>query len=537
MSAPPCPTESPISTTPTTLTTTKDSSSEANLTNTEDAFNITEQPILHRTTVVPSHEEITELILEMVPNPTESAQVESSTGESENEELVTEFIPGLGEEDEALILTTAAPAVVTIRTVSTTAPRLTATQREELIGHLAGVNLQSGEKTVLTPDQKLAVEQELEYRRVGLPPFDDPDTWQRLSRQEQTEFNRKFRELSEELQVFSSNQFNTLPDTFLEHAFNMFILLDIQTLSQVLYRELEETRAIQLQKHRVLQRQEEEQTRAQNLLQSSVQFVQQPSIQEQFQEQPRRLEQFQEQQSIQDQLHEQPRQLEQFQEQPTRQEQFQEQPRRLEKFQEQQTRQEQFQKQSRAQEQTRFSPQINEDNSMFQQKLINRKSIIDPRLRFQFDPRRRQPVQQQQQVQQQAQNQEQLFNPKTFEQFQQHFDSQPQHQLNSQPQQQFNSQPQQQLNFQSQQQFNSQPQQQFNSQPLQQFNSHSLQFFEKSLENQQQTQFQTQSGKKQVLQQESNEQLSPQEQHHLEEQERLIAAAVRLQNSLAFPEV
>ncbi len=54
-----------------------------------------------------------------------------------------------------------------------------------------------------------------------------------VNRDQQSKFNQKFRSLSPELQRFSANQFNQLQDDILEHAFNMFLTLDADTLAQV----------------------------------------------------------------------------------------------------------------------------------------------------------------------------------------------------------------------------------------------------------------------------------------------------------------
>ena len=640
--APPWPTDSPVSTTPvstnpvsinsvspdavpstlvsispdvsiTTVSTIIDSTSERKLSNDDDLqLNSTD------------HQNVQKFItsdLDKVENQTKPTPVDLST-DGPKEEVVTEPVSAIGEEDEALVLTLV-PGSETNSHVPTKAPTLTAAQREGLIGHLLSLDLQPGDKIGLTPDQRLAVEQELEYRRLGLPDFTDPDPWQKLSREEQSEFNRKFRELSQELQVFSSNQFNTLPESFLEHAFNMFILLDIQTLSKVLERELEDIRAHQLQQQRLVQQQQQEDQGGDDRLQQPrtqeqfLQFLEQPQIQEQFIEQSRIQEEFLEQPRIQEQFHKQPRIQEQFLEQPRTQEQFLKQPRIKEQFLEQPRTQEQFieqpriqaklheqprtqeqffeqpriqeqasrqdliKKQPRTQDffaqeqgfeqgtrqeqftsQNRFSPQISDDTSSFQQQLSSRKSTIDPRLRSQFDPRRRQPAQHQQpkeqqqqvqqlpqQVQQQPQHdQQQNFVPHSFELLQQHFNSQSQNQLTRQSQQQLNSHPRQ-LN--SQQQFDSQQSnskshfdsksQQLKSQQQQQLSSQKQQFTTQPQQGFSTQQFFNEPSKK-IQQQEAPkhqlpEQLSPQDQRHFAEQERLIAEAIRLQNSLAFPEV
>ena len=53
----------------------------------------------------------------------------------------------------------------------------------------------------LSPGQRLALSQELELQQLGLPAFTDPTPWQRLSRDQQLEFNRKYLALPTHLQV------------------------------------------------------------------------------------------------------------------------------------------------------------------------------------------------------------------------------------------------------------------------------------------------------------------------------------------------
>merc|ERR1712200_15461 len=103
----------------------------------------------------------------------------------------------------------------------------------------------------------LAVEQELEVRRLGLQPFSDPSPWERLSRDQQKLFNTKYRALKPELQEFSSRMFNSAPDRILEHAFAMFINYDIDLLSQVIARELEEEREDELLRQRNAKQQQQ----------------------------------------------------------------------------------------------------------------------------------------------------------------------------------------------------------------------------------------------------------------------------------------
>ena len=90
----------------------------------------------------------------------------------------------------------------------------------------------------LTPRQRLAISQELEYQQLGLPPFSDPSPWQRLSRDQQDKFNQKYLALSPELQDFSKSQFLTLSERAQKHAYNAFLALDINSLAAVIQREM-----------------------------------------------------------------------------------------------------------------------------------------------------------------------------------------------------------------------------------------------------------------------------------------------------------
>merc|ERR1711937_888335 len=115
-------------------------------------------------------------------------------------------------------VTTVAPTTTAPSTSSptppepTTAPRIAARERESLISHLGNVDLTNVDKLVLTPRQRLAIAQELEYQQLGLAPYTDPTPWQRLSREQQEEFNRKYLALRSDLQEYSRNQFLSLPE-------------------------------------------------------------------------------------------------------------------------------------------------------------------------------------------------------------------------------------------------------------------------------------------------------------------------------------
>merc|ERR1711997_664613 len=105
-------------------------------------------------------------------------------------ELVTEadIITGLtdpGIETEVttvlpLATTEQAAATTTLSTTTTTTtpppppPRLSGKEREALIGHLGNIDLRNTDTLVLTPRQRLAISQELEYQQLGLSSFTDP---------------------------------------------------------------------------------------------------------------------------------------------------------------------------------------------------------------------------------------------------------------------------------------------------------------------------------------------------------------------------
>jgi len=155
------------------------------------------------------------------------------------------------------------------------ATRLSGKERKALISHLSDVDLESVEKLVLSPRQKLALTQELEYKRLGLPAFSDPTPWQRLSREEQEEFNKKYLGLRPELQEYSRVQFTSLPEERQEHAYRMFLHLDINTLAQVISRELErQQEAKNLFENEALPADFEELTFSQNTQQQPFESIQ-----------------------------------------------------------------------------------------------------------------------------------------------------------------------------------------------------------------------------------------------------------------------
>merc|ERR1712025_1430269 len=247
-------------------------------------------------------------------------------------------------------------------------PRMSGKEREALIAHLGNIDLRNTDKLVLTPRQRLAIALELEYQQLGLQPFQDPTPWQRLSREEQQLFNEKYLALAPAIQEFAKAQFTSLSEERQEHAFNMFLNLDLETLTSVISRELqreqEAKQAAEAERRRQqLERQRQEEARRQFELEQQRRRAQ---------EVPRnqggnRFSNFQQQQPQQ-----------QFQQQQFQQQQFQ-----------------QFQQPQQA------APQFNQQS----------------RLPNNFDPRRRQP-QPQQQFQQQPQQQFQ-FQQQSQQQFQQ----------------------------------------------------------------------------------------------------------------------
>ena len=72
-----------------------------------------------------------------------------------------------------------------------------------MLERLGPVDINDLERLDLTARQRLAISQELEYQQLGLPPFSDPSPWQRLSRDQQIEFNKKYLALPRDLQVVS----------------------------------------------------------------------------------------------------------------------------------------------------------------------------------------------------------------------------------------------------------------------------------------------------------------------------------------------
>merc|ERR1711902_113069 len=230
----------------------------------------TTQPIIETTTEIQVEKEITtqaqseeistQQKLDTSTTTVTSVEITTLEPEEELSEKVTTVIP-----DESKV-TPAAEEIISPTTDSATpttvAPRIPAKERESLISHLGNVDLTNVDKLVLTPRQRLAIEQELEYQQLGLAPYTDPTPWQRLTRDQQEKFNRKYLALRSDLQEYSRNQFLSLPEDRQEHAYNAFLSLDIETLSQVIDSELEKERealeAVRIAEERERQRLEEE---------------------------------------------------------------------------------------------------------------------------------------------------------------------------------------------------------------------------------------------------------------------------------------
>ena len=124
-------------------------------------------------------------------------------------------------------------------------------ERRILIAYLGNIDLSQDdidiESLKATPIEKLAIAQELELQRHGLAPFTDLTVWQRLSKDQQKEFNRKYLALPYELKMFSRDQFLTLSDKMQARAYNAFLKLDLNTLTHILEQEMETFKKITTQ--------------------------------------------------------------------------------------------------------------------------------------------------------------------------------------------------------------------------------------------------------------------------------------------------
>jgi len=83
---------------------------------------------------------------------------------------------------------------------------------------------------------------------ANIQPDATASPWERLTRVQQEEFNRKYLALRPELQEYSRNQFLSLPPERQEHAYAAFLSADLETLSRAIDREFRRERlAIQQQ--------------------------------------------------------------------------------------------------------------------------------------------------------------------------------------------------------------------------------------------------------------------------------------------------
>merc|ERR1712080_394634 len=109
---------------------------------------------------------------------------------------------------------------------------------------LLRLDLESANLDELSARQKAALEQELNYRELGLEPWADPNPWQRLTREQQLAFNEAYLALGDDVQEFARQMFVTVSEAQQEHAFNAFLSLDLATLTAVLQKEMAEQEAL-----------------------------------------------------------------------------------------------------------------------------------------------------------------------------------------------------------------------------------------------------------------------------------------------------
>jgi len=162
-------------------------------------------------------------------------------------------------------------------------PYISGKEREALLSYLGNVDFNKVDKLILTPRQQQAITQELEHQKLGLTPFSDPTAWQRLTRDQQLEFNRKYLALRQDLQEYSRNKFLSLSEEMQVHAYNAFISLDIDTLAEVIKNEVKREQEEDIQRLR----EERERLEKEQQQQRHRDFQQQER--NRFQEQPRSL--------------------------------------------------------------------------------------------------------------------------------------------------------------------------------------------------------------------------------------------------------
>jgi len=160
----------------------------------------------------------------------DESDISSGDEESKENSEVTTILP-----ETTSALADPLPKAATIEPV--VERLLSGKERQALLSPLGEVDLRRVDKLILTPVQQLAITQELELLDLGLAPFSDPTTWERLGREKQVAFNEKYLALEPSLQEFSREQFLSASPNTLSHALNMFISLPMDTLTQILKEE------------------------------------------------------------------------------------------------------------------------------------------------------------------------------------------------------------------------------------------------------------------------------------------------------------
>merc|ERR1712142_505766 len=96
---------------------------------------------------------------------TETTTTEAPKVETTTAPVVTTIAPVTTPKE--ITTTTAPPPPPTTTTPPPPPPRLSGKEREALIAHLGNIDLTQTDKLVLTPRQRLAIAQELEYQQLG----------------------------------------------------------------------------------------------------------------------------------------------------------------------------------------------------------------------------------------------------------------------------------------------------------------------------------------------------------------------------------
>jgi len=188
---------------------------------------------LNQITTMEQIEEMVQAVTTEIP----ATELSASTAATPTTTMATQALVELS--------TTSRPAFTTPQTRS---PYISGNERETLLSYLGNVDLNEVDKLILTPRQQQAITQELEHQKLGLTPFSDPSPWQRLTKDQQMEFNRKYLALRQDLQEYSRNKFLSLSEEMQEHAYNAFISLDINTLAEVITNEVKREQEEEIQR-------------------------------------------------------------------------------------------------------------------------------------------------------------------------------------------------------------------------------------------------------------------------------------------------